>query len=105
MHGLDTRAKRRRMAVNLGRRVSQSRYLFNIILLFSNDIQLNPGPSNPSDIGHPSPITFDIKLLKVAQLNVCSLLGKVEELRMLITRTPFYILTLSETCLSEDILD
>ena len=65
-HDLATRAKRRRMAANLGRHVSQSKYLFNIILLLSNDIHLNPGPSNPSDTGDPLPITFNTNSLKVA---------------------------------------
>ena len=90
------------MAANLRRHVSQSKYLFNIILLLLNDIHLNPGPS---DTGHPSPITFNTKCLKVAHLNVCSLLGKVDELRMLMTHTPFDMLTLSETWLSKDVLD
>ena len=39
-HDLATRAKCRRMATNLGRHVSQSKYLFNIILLLSNDTKL-----------------------------------------------------------------
>ena len=68
----------------------------NLILL-SNDIALNPGPSTNS------PAT--IKGMRVFHLNICSLRNKLDELRLFCDKYKPHVLSLNETWLNDSIAD
>ena len=51
------------------------------------------------------PVKIKSRGLKIAHLNIRSLLGKLDQLKLLMSSKPFDILTLSETWLCKDILD
>jgi len=69
--------------------------LFLISLAF--DVATNPGPTmnNPGDVPN-FPCSCG---LKIAHLNLRSILGKMDDLKLLLTDKPFDIFTISETCL------
>ena len=51
------------------------------------------------------PVKIKSRGLKIAHLNIRSFLGKLDQLKLLMSSKPFDILTLSETWLCKDILD
>ena len=70
-----------------------------LLLMLSNDISSNPGPSN---LGQALPEACG---LKISHLNVRSLFPKMEEIRMLLKDQPLDIFTISETWLNGSISD
>ena len=86
--------------------ISFDKYLFSVVLLLSNDIELNPGPAiGTSPVEHPSPILLKAKGLKIAHLNVCSLINKMDELKLLMAPKSLDVLTISESWLHSNIED
>ena len=68
----------------------------NLILL-SNDVSLNPGPTQPS----PSLM----KGLRLFHLNICSLRNKMDELRLFCDEHKPHIVTVNETWLDDSFTD
>ncbi|PFX14361.1 hypothetical protein AWC38_SpisGene21486 [Stylophora pistillata] len=68
----------------------------NLILL-SNDVSLNPGPTQPS----PSLM----KGLRLLHLNICSLRNKMDELRLFCDEHKPHIVTINETWLDDSFTD
>jgi exonuclease III len=68
----------------------------NLILL-SNDISLNPGPST----NFPA----NMKGLRVFHLNICSLRNKLDELRLFCDKYQPHVLSLNETWLDNSFMD
>ena len=65
------------------RPVSFDKYLFSVVLLLSDDIELNPGLADgASPVEHPSPIFLKAQGLKIAHLNICSFINKMDEARL-----------------------
>ena len=71
-------------------------------ILLAGDINPQPGPGNVFDI--PA-LNFKTRGLSVVHLNVRSLLGRMDQLRLLCERNGADIITLSETWLNKDIDD
>ena len=71
-------------------------------ILLAGDINPQPGPGNVSDV--PT-LSFNAIGLSVVHLNVRSLPGKTDQLRLLCQRNGADIITLSETWLNKGIDD
>ena len=91
--------------------ISLNKYLTTTILLLSNDVQVNPGPSTPcttrngtvmdgnlNSAAINSPLKR-VKGLKMVNLNVRSLLKNIDELRSFVCANKLDILTLSKSWL------
>ena len=83
-----------------------SLYAFSLVLL-AGDVSRNPGPINTSQHSQKSyNITFPSNHgLKIAHLNVRSLVNKIDSLRILLKNNPFNVLTISKTWLTNKISD
>ena len=75
----------------------QEVFLATILISISNDISVNPGPLS-TDFPR-------FRGLKIAHLNVRSLTGKIDSLRIFLKENPFDVLTLSETWLKANVSD
>ena len=79
-------------------RVSLAAYY---LVLLSGDVNPNPGPiSDFHNIGFPK-----ARGLKLAHLNVRSLVNKIDDVRSLVDKNPFDIFTVSESWLNSSISD
>ena len=82
--------------------LTESSLLVLSFILLAGDIHPQPGPGNVSDV--PT-LSFNARGLSVVHLNVRSLLGKMDQLRLLCQRNGVDIMTLSETWLIKGIDD
>ena len=82
--------------------LTESSLLVLSFILLAGDINPQPGPANVLDV--PT-LDFKARGLSVLHLNVRSLLGKMDQLRLLCERNGANIITLSETWLNKDIDD
>ena len=83
-------------------KLTESTLLALSFISLAGDINPLPGPGNVSDV--PT-INFKARGLSVIHLNVRSLLGKMDQLRLLSERNGADIIALSETWLDKDIDD
>ena len=83
-------------------KLTESSLLVLSLILLAGDINPQPGPGNVFDV--PT-LDFKARGLSVVHLNVRSLLGKMDQLRLLCDRNGADIITLSETWLNKDIDD
>ncbi len=67
------------------------------LILLSNDVSLNPGPT----VNLPA----DMKGLRVFDLNICSLRNKMDELRLFSDEHQPHVLSFNETWLDDSFLD
>ena len=74
--------------------LTESSLLVLSFILLAGDINPQPGPGNVFDV--PT-LNFKARRLSVIHLKVRSLLGKMDQLRLLCERNGADILTLSET--------
>ena len=81
---------------------TKSSLLVLSFILLAGDINPQPGPGNVSDV--PT-LSFNARGLSVVHLNFRSLLGKMDQLRLLCQRNGADIITLSETWLNKGIDD
>ena len=91
----------------LSYKITQSLYIarFSLaayyLVLLCGDVNPNPGPiSDSHNIGFPK-----ARGLKLAHLNVRSLVNKIDDVRSLIDKNPFDIFTVSESWLNSSIWD
>ena len=82
--------------------LTESSLLVLSFILLAGDINPQPGPANVLDV--PT-LDFKARGLSVLHLNVRSLLGKMDQLRLLCEHNGADIITLSETWLNKDIDD
>ena len=82
--------------------MTESSLLVLSFILLAGDINPQPGPANVSDV--PT-LDFKARGLSVLHMNARSLLGKMDQLRLLCERNGADIITLSETWLNKDIDD
>ena len=75
---------------------------FNIILLLSCDISLNPGPAT---LKNHSWDIFKKRGLHIIHLNINSLLPKIDEIRHIAKSSNFSVIGLSETKLDDSVFD
>ena len=71
---------------------------FHLLILLSDDISLNPEPTNEWNI-------FKTRGLHFIHLNINSLLPKIEELRIIAKSTDTAIIGINESKLNESILE
>ena len=77
-----------------------------LLLLFSGDISLNPGPfSNPQLFKEEEWWAFSNRGLHLIHLNINSLLPKIDELRDIAKRTKAAVIGISESKLDSTVLD
>ena len=78
-----------------------------LFVLLAEDVSRNRGPINIFQHSQKSDnITFPSNRgLKIAHLNVRSLVNKIDSLRILLKKNPFDVLTMSETWLTNKISD
>ena len=77
-----------------------------LLLLFSGDISLNPGPlSNPQLFKQEEWQAFSNRGLHLIHLNINSLLPKIDELRDIAKRTKAAVIGISESKLDSTVLD
>ena len=82
--------------------LTESSLLVLSFILLAGDINPQPGPANVSDV--PT-LDFKARGLSVLHMNARSLLGKMDQLRLLCEPNGADIITLSETWLNKDIDD
>ena len=75
----------------------QKAFLAAVLISTSNHISVNPGPVS-NDFTR-------FRGLKIAHVNVQSLIGKIDSLRIFLKENPFDVLTLSETWLKANVSD
>ena len=75
---------------------------FNIILLLSGDINLNPGPATTNN--HSWDV-FKNRGLHIIHLNINSLLPKIDEIRNIARKSNLSVIGLSETKLDDSVFD
>ena len=75
---------------------------FNIILLLSGDISLNPGPTTLKNYSRD---IFKKRGLHIIHLNINSLLPKIDEIRHIAKSSNLSVIGLSETKLDDSVFD
>ena len=76
-------------------------------IYLSGDVESNPGPASINMASNTQQYHSFLKSqgLKIAHLNIRSILGKMDTLKISLNENPFDILTISETWLTSDISD
>lgn len=75
------------------------------LILLAGDVCKNPGPViQDSKFSDFPTIKIKVRGLAIAHLNICSLYGKLDQLKFVINKS-FGILTISETWLESSIVD
>lgn len=86
--------------------LAQKTALAFILIQLANDVSTNPGPATANVTRHFTLDNFTrSRGLKVAHLNIRSLEGKLDSLKLLLADKPLDILTISETWLKPHDLD
>ena len=79
---------------------------FNLLILLSGDISLNPGPNHQHQLQYLNKWNiFKSRGLHFIYLNINSLLPKVEEFRIIANSTNAAIIGISESKLDESVLE
>ena len=79
---------------------------FNLLILLSGDISLNPGPNHQHKLQYLNKWNiFKSRGLHFIHLNISSLLPKIEELRIIAKSTKAVIIGISESKLDESVLE